>query len=1012
MRGLTLLLLLLLAVGVLDHFYATSSGADSTVRRLGLHQDKSQAYWLYFFIAHIYDGVLNPWHWTEAMRDQALVHADLQKTHEAIDVGAGTGFTSIGVIGKVKSLTMVDQSHAQLSKAAQKPELKAALKLVGDAEHLVEAKRYGNEGQVEKIGKYDRYTSAGSIEYWPQPEQGIIEAFRVLKPGGKATIIGPVHPEWWLSKFFADVWYLFPTKAEYSTWFEQAGFEDITLHEIRPEWYEQADRDHGLIMGFVVTGTRPADSADPPLTSASTGLPTVSPGGRLRSLLWLPRFLLGNVGGLYYAVLPVYIFIKNSCFGGSTLATCGALLGAVLSVVYFTVLPMSFRPYGNEQPLYDGIKDFYNKSSGIWERVWGEHMHSGHYGANGDEVDKDPQAAQYDMMEELLAFSGVKREKVKSIIDIGCGVGGSSRYLANKCPNANVIGVTLSPVQAARATELNRLEGLESTVSNVVENALRLPFEDNSFDLAWSLESGEHMPDKEAWLTEVNRVLKPGGTFVCVTWCHRETDEAPLTLSERRHLGRISKNYHLPEWVPLSKYVELCDRVGLSVRETANWTAAIMPFWPAVIWSALRPSVLLQLLLFTSWATIKGAVTAVLMMQGFNMNLLVFGAFVATKPSDAVSPRLCAHTKSKSPTGRPSHSSISRRRTRSSSPVAPSKKQQGSATTLDRSSDSDSIYLYGHRPNAGSFLSAFFRFSYPHTWVGTILSISVVTYIAYQTTTDPANLASLEAPWVLGLPQVAKQYLIALGSALCVNIYIVGINQIFDVEIDRINKPYLPLASGEWTLQFAACLCASLLTVGLLTGFWLGTRALQWTLCVSAALGTAYSTDLPFLRWKRYPILAAGCILCVRSVVVQVGFFSHVQEPLPAPVAWRSCGAITFSVCFILAFSTVIAFFKDLPDIAGDEAAGVRTLAVRIGVNRIFWGCVMALSIDYAAAAIYCVVGVGSANWVGAGAHLLAGSVLLSQSMHVDLNSEIAIKEFYMMIWKLFYAEYFILLLM
>lgn len=51
-------LLCLLVVGVLEHLFATQSSADSTVRRLGLHQDKSQAYWLYFFIAHIYDGIL------------------------------------------------------------------------------------------------------------------------------------------------------------------------------------------------------------------------------------------------------------------------------------------------------------------------------------------------------------------------------------------------------------------------------------------------------------------------------------------------------------------------------------------------------------------------------------------------------------------------------------------------------------------------------------------------------------------------------------------------------------------------------------------------------------------------------------------------------------------------------------------------------------------------------------------------------------------------------------------
>lgn len=62
---------------------------------------------------------------------------------------------------------------------------------------------------------YDRYVSAGSIEYWPDPQRGIREAYRVIKPGGLACLIGPVHPTFWLSRFFADVWMLFPTEAEY-----------------------------------------------------------------------------------------------------------------------------------------------------------------------------------------------------------------------------------------------------------------------------------------------------------------------------------------------------------------------------------------------------------------------------------------------------------------------------------------------------------------------------------------------------------------------------------------------------------------------------------------------------------------------------------------------------------------------------------------------------------------------------------------------------------------------------
>lgn len=102
-----------------------------------------------------------------------------------------------------------------------------------------------------------------SIEYWPDPQRGIKEAYRVLKLGGKACLIGPVYPTFWLSRFFADVWMLFPKEEEYIEWFEKAGFKDVQLKRIGPKWYRGVRR-HGLIMGCSVTGVKPA-SGDSPL---------------------------------------------------------------------------------------------------------------------------------------------------------------------------------------------------------------------------------------------------------------------------------------------------------------------------------------------------------------------------------------------------------------------------------------------------------------------------------------------------------------------------------------------------------------------------------------------------------------------------------------------------------------------------------------------------------------------------------------------------------------------------
>lgn len=78
---------------------------------------------------------------------------------------------------------------------------------------------------------------------------------------------------------------------------------------------------------------------------------------------------------------------------------------------------------------YAGIASFYNQSTYLWEKTWGQHMHHGYYGKDGRES-KDHLQAQIDLIDEALKFAGVT--SAKSVVDVGCGIGGSSRYLAKK----------------------------------------------------------------------------------------------------------------------------------------------------------------------------------------------------------------------------------------------------------------------------------------------------------------------------------------------------------------------------------------------------------------------------------------------------------------------------------------------------------------------------------------------------------------------------------------------------
>ena len=70
-------------------------------------------------------------------------------------------------------------------------------------------------------------------------------------------------------------------------------------------------------------------------------------------------------------------------------------------------------------------------------------------------------------------------------------------------------GITLSPNQVRRATELAAQQGL-TNVSFSVMDALNMTHEDDKYDLVWACESGEHMPDKARYVQEMTRVLKPG----------------------------------------------------------------------------------------------------------------------------------------------------------------------------------------------------------------------------------------------------------------------------------------------------------------------------------------------------------------------------------------------------------------------------------------------------------------------------------------------------------------------
>ena len=297
-----------------------------------------------------------------------------------------------------------------------------------------------------------------------------------------------------------------------------------------------------------------------------------------------------------------------------------------------------------------------------------------------------------------------------------------------------------------------------------------------------------------------------------------------------------------------------------------------------------------------------------------------------------------------------------------------------------------------HSLSEKRWLSSIWQFSRPHTIIGTSLSVFSLFSIAVFNTGSIIDNASV-------IPLLMAWFACLLG-----NIYIVGLNQIFDVAIDRVNKPHLPIASGAFSLQEGYWIVgiSGFLAVFLavLSGHWL-----LFTVVVSLLIGTAYSS--PPIRLKRYPFLAALCILVVRGLIVNLGLFLHFTKVLGGEaLLTTSVWALSL---FILFFTVAIAIFKDVPDMEGDRKYQIKTFTLLLGKSTIFnlsrWvisGCYLGMII----AAFLSLLTVNPLTLIVS--HVVLLLLLWWRSLSVNLDSKKSIVDFYQFIWKLFFLEYII----
>ncbi|KAH6680594.1 tocopherol O-methyltransferase [Halenospora varia] len=229
------------------------------------------------------------------------------------------------------------------------------------------------------------------------------------------------------------------------------------------------------------------------------------------------------------------------------------------------------EPFVSFQALKDRIRHHYELASDYYYSLWGEHIHHGYFLDPND----TKEVAQIKLISLLIEKSGLKNGS--SVLDVGCGIGGTSRYLAKEY-NCQVTGVTISGRQVEIAKRLTteaggsldekddafKLGETSGSVKFIELDAEKMGdhFTAGTFDVVWISEAMSHLPNKELFFKNAQLLLKEGGKLVVADWFK---DEGLSEKAFKDDISPIEDGMLLPPLCTMKGYVDFAKLAGLKV---------------------------------------------------------------------------------------------------------------------------------------------------------------------------------------------------------------------------------------------------------------------------------------------------------------------------------------------------------------------------------------------------------------------------------------------------------------
>ena len=274
------------------------------------------------------------------------------------------------------------------------------------------------------------------------------------------------------------------------------------------------------------------------------------------------------------------------------------------------------------------IEQYYDLSQTHYKRVWDlNRSRSLHYGY-WDSSTKNFHEALLNINKILFAKAQIK--KGDNVLDAGCGIGGSSLWIAkNIC--CNVTGLSLSAKQVETANELAKSENLQSLAIFEQQDFTATKYEAESFDVIWAIESVCHAADKSNFINEAYRLLKKGGRLILADFFKKEN----LVGNDASLITKWANGWAIDDFATIEKFAQQLHTAGFINTNIENATTNIIPsakrlyraYFPGVIGGILYK-------LFNPKPTIYGKKnidTAYLQYKALKKNLWMYNIVLAEK---------------------------------------------------------------------------------------------------------------------------------------------------------------------------------------------------------------------------------------------------------------------------------------------------------------------------------------------------------------------------------------------